>query len=116
MAKARDNHTQQRYNHEGHANAKSSDDNARRQTGRRQRTQQCPFPGTGSNYAAEITEAIPNLHTGLHAPNQGIAAGQVGPASLKSRSLAHTALSIDSIGIVPKTTMTYRHWQNKKPK
>ncbi|KAL2538424.1 hypothetical protein Fot_19815 [Forsythia ovata] len=83
MARAKNNHTQQHYNHKGHANAKSSDDNMRRQTGRRQRTHQRSFPGTGSSYAAEITEAIPNLHTGLHAPNQGMAAGQAGPNKSK---------------------------------
>ncbi|KAL2551686.1 hypothetical protein Fot_05305 [Forsythia ovata] len=76
MAKARDNHTQQHYNHGGHANAKSSDDNIHRQAGCRQGTHQHPFLGTRFSYVMEITEAIPNLHIGLHAPNQEIAAGQ----------------------------------------
>ncbi|KAL2508942.1 hypothetical protein Fot_32589 [Forsythia ovata] len=85
MAKARDNHTQQRYNHGGYANTKSSDDNTSRQTKHRQGTHQRPFVGTGSSYASEITEAIPNLYIGMHASNQGMAARQTYP--IKSKNL-----------------------------
>ncbi|KAL2557645.1 hypothetical protein Fot_02384 [Forsythia ovata] len=87
MAKVRENHTQQWYNHGGHANAKSSNDNTHRQTRRHQETRQRPFPETGSSYAAEITQTIPNLYTSLHAPNQGIAVGQTGPSKSKNPSI-----------------------------
>ncbi|KAL2529695.1 hypothetical protein Fot_22296 [Forsythia ovata] len=110
MAKAKDNHTQHRYNHGGHANGKSSYDNAHRQTERRQRTYQRLFPATRSSYTSEITEAIPNFHIGLYTPNQGMATGQTGPASLKSHLSSHTTLTIGSTGIAPRTAMTYRNW------
>ncbi|KAL2494222.1 hypothetical protein Fot_37979 [Forsythia ovata] len=74
MVGARDNHAQHCYNHVGQMNAKPSDAGACHQTGHRQREYQHPFFGTRSSYAAEIAEAIPNLHTGMNAPNQGVPA------------------------------------------
>ncbi|KAL2529128.1 hypothetical protein Fot_21729 [Forsythia ovata] len=69
MSRARDNHTQQRYNHGGHVNTKPYDGGMRHQTGHRQGTHQRPFLETGSSYAAEITEAILNLHAGMNSSN-----------------------------------------------
>ncbi|KAL2514581.1 hypothetical protein Fot_28552 [Forsythia ovata] len=69
MARARDSHAQQRYNYGRQANTKPSDRTAHHQAEHRQRGYPHPFLGTGSNYATEITEAIPNLHAGLNAHN-----------------------------------------------
>ncbi|KAL2488993.1 hypothetical protein Fot_42285 [Forsythia ovata] len=107
MAKARDNHTQQRYNHESHANTKPSDDITCRQIGCRQGTHQCSFQGTGSSYASEITKTIPNLHTGMSVPNQRMT--RHAPVNLKSHSPAHTVPTISSTCIGPKTAVTYKH-------
>ncbi|KAL2509374.1 hypothetical protein Fot_33021 [Forsythia ovata] len=85
IARARDNHTQQRYNHGGHMNTKPSDGGIHQQTGNRQGTYHRPFPGTGSSYAAEITETIPNLHAGINVPNQGMSTGEA--CSSKSKKL-----------------------------
>ncbi|KAL2514781.1 hypothetical protein Fot_28752 [Forsythia ovata] len=78
MARDEDNHSQQRCNHGCHTNAKPSDDRVCHQTGNRQEAHQCLSSGTGSSYAAEIMEAIPNLHIGVNAPNQGMSTGQAG--------------------------------------
>ncbi|KAL2502397.1 hypothetical protein Fot_36245 [Forsythia ovata] len=83
MARAKDNHTQLRYGNGIHANAKSSYDNTRRQIGCQQGTHQRPFPGTGFSYAAEISELIHKLHTGLHTHNQEMTAEQAGPSKPK---------------------------------
>ncbi|KAL2554101.1 hypothetical protein Fot_07720 [Forsythia ovata] len=85
MARARDNHTQQRYNHGGLVNPKPPDGRTRHQIRHRQGTHQRPFPGTRSNYAAEIIEPIPNSHTGMNASNQEMLVGKVGPRKSKKQ-------------------------------
>ncbi|KAL2500922.1 hypothetical protein Fot_34770 [Forsythia ovata] len=77
MARAKDNHAQQRYNHGGQVNVKPSDGGVGHQTGHHQGGYQFPFSGTGSNYAVEITEAIPNLHVRVNNQNQRVHAGEI---------------------------------------
>ncbi|KAL2529192.1 hypothetical protein Fot_21793 [Forsythia ovata] len=83
MARARD-HTQQHYNHGGHMNTKSSDGWTRHHIGHRQGTHQRLFLGTRFSYSVEITEVIPNLHTGINAHNQGMPAGETGSSKSKN--------------------------------
>ncbi|KAL2508916.1 hypothetical protein Fot_32563 [Forsythia ovata] len=83
MAIARDNHVQQRYNHESHANAKPSSGGVSQQTGHHQWTHQRPFLGTRSSYAVEIIEHILNLYAGANTFNLGVPAGKVGSSKAK---------------------------------
>ncbi|KAL2493884.1 hypothetical protein Fot_37641 [Forsythia ovata] len=110
MARARDNHTQQRYNHEGQANAKSSDDIMRHQIGRSQGTHHHPFPGIGSTTQLRSLKQSQTCTLACMSLNQGMAIGQAVPANIKSHSPTHTAPTIDSTNIVPRTSVTYRHW------
>ncbi|KAL2551847.1 hypothetical protein Fot_05466 [Forsythia ovata] len=84
MVRARDNHTQQCYNFGGHVNTKPSNGGMHHQTGHHQETHHRPFPEIESSYAAEITEAIPNLHVGVNASNQGMPAGEAGSNKTKN--------------------------------
>ncbi|KAL2558590.1 hypothetical protein Fot_03329 [Forsythia ovata] len=72
-----------RYYQEGYANAKPSGGRVNRQTGHHQGTHQRHFPWTRSSYVAEITEAIPNLHVGIHTSNPRLPTREAGSSKAK---------------------------------